>query len=89
MYPRFIIVNPALKAPSVAGKNEKAPKIAPAGFMNMPMIDPINTDVPPAIGPRIIPIRGALITPSVIEPETPIAIVYGSYQQHICTICKS
>ena len=77
IYPRYVIVKPALNAPIVAGKNDKAPNIAPAGFMNIPMIEPISTAKPPETGPRIIPTSGALITPNVIEPETPIAIVYG------------
>ena len=74
MYPCFFIVNPALKAPRVAGKNDAKPKMAPAGLMNIPMIAPISTAIPPVIGPSKIPNNGALITPNVIEPETPIVI---------------
>ena len=68
-------MKPALKAPNVAGKNDRKPKIAPEGLMNIPIIEPIKTAKPPEIGPKIIPTKGALTTPNVIEPETPIAIV--------------
>ena len=90
MYPRFVIVNPALTAPTVAGKNDSKPKIAPAGFMNMPITEPIRTDMPPVIGPSSIPISGALITPNVIEPpETPIAIVYGRLLKTVWNAAKT
>ena len=89
MYPCFLMVNPALKAPSVAGKNEIKPKIAPAGFMNMPMTEPISTAIPPVIGPSSIPISGALITPNVIEPETPIVIVYGRLLKTVWNAAKT
>lgn len=87
MYPFFVIVNPALNAPIVAGKNDIAPKIAPAGLRNIPIIEPIKTDIPPVIGPSSIPTKGALITPSVIEPPTtPIAIEYG---RELKTACRA
>ena len=83
------LVKPALKAPRVAGKKDRTPKIAPAGFMNMPMTEPISTDKPPVMGPRSIPMSGALITPSVMEPETPIAIVNGKELKAVWKAAKT
>ena len=89
MYPRFFITKPALSAPTVAGKNDSGPKIAPEGFRNIAMIEPIRTDMPPDMGPRMMPMRGADTTPSVIEPETPMVIVYGSKLKMACNAAKT
>jgi hypothetical protein len=89
MYPRFSNAKPALIAPMVAGKKEAGPKIAPEGFMNMAITEPIKAAMPPDMGPRRIPNSGTVITPKVIAPSTPIAIVYGKLLKTVCNAAKT
>jgi hypothetical protein len=70
-------MHPDAAAPSAGGNAVRGPKMAPEGFRNSPISEPTKTEIPPVRGPSRNPISGAVMTPRVMFPLTPIAMVKG------------